>query len=567
MSWIEQWLNEIEQNKPVSKTGDLVAKEFKNPSKDLKDIKTKEYIEENLDKLFIEIWLNEKDKDEIINELLKYWENKENLGKIINSIKKDDTIFSKEDVLKVIKLNSIETNEEKIKWKIEETKWKLEKIELGTKKDKLYIKENDWKTEEKIWKIEKFNNLYSSLWSLDKNNPNYWALVWKINTLVSENWYTEELFDEIMWELKNPAKLKFIAEDLQVQDQKNGTHTYENFKTNLINIDSSFRESFDDIETGFHNAADMVKVWTNTDKWLEKKWDIITQSKDWISTEVDDWERKLSLNDSDYKLDSPLKNEEVENEINDKKEEFTDFMEWKNEELNTLSSMMDYIDTAITNNLEITVVKEELKDKNNDVYNELHLDWCNDLQEIKNLLAWAYKQKDEEKKEFIKRAKKVVDEIVSKNASKAKEKDEKTQDILKFLSSIWFDQIPQDVTDSIIETINQWNLLAQFGFQNKIDLANGDLWINLDFDMSKTWFQEKIKFMEFFNILITWDKTKPIDVNSVTVWEPLFKDSNWKIITNKNSYIKELIWSNPKLLILSNMEKNKSSKWEKSRDL
>ena len=118
--------------------------------------------------------------------------------------------------------------------------------------------------------------------------------------------------------------------------------------------------------------------------------------------------------------------------------------------LDSLTAIMEYIDDAIANNVEVGVVKQAIKLQNVDLYNELNLDSLTSLEQIKNTLTAMYKQKEEEKERKIKEKKGIIDEIVRQNALSAKEIDDKKKEILNFLHQIKFDLLPKDLTDQLI---------------------------------------------------------------------------------------------------------------------
>ena len=156
------------------------------------------------------------------------------------------------------------------------------------------------------------------------------------------------------------------------------------------------------------------------------------------------------MDGSDYKIESKLSNQKEINQMKETDNRYKNDLNKLNEELNILSSIMDYIDDAIANNVEVGVVKQTIKSQNVDLYNEMNLDSITNLGEIKNTLTAMYKQKEEEKEKKIKEKKGIVDEIVRQNALGAKEIDEKKKEVLKFLHQIKFDLLPKELTDQIL---------------------------------------------------------------------------------------------------------------------
>jgi len=103
----------------------------------------------------------------------------------------------------------------------------------------------------------------------------------------------------------------------------------------------------------------------------------------------------------------------------------------------------------------------------------MNLDSFNNINDIKNILVQQKNKLEKEKEEKIKKAKQEIELIIIRNADIAREQDEKKKDILKFLSSIGFDLIPQSITDNVINQLNlNTALRAKLGFTMEIDIKN-----------------------------------------------------------------------------------------------
>lgn len=97
-------------------------------------------------------------------------------------------------------------------------------------------------------------------------------------------------------------------------------------------------------------------------------------------------------------------------------------------------------------------------------------------------------------------------------------KDKKTQEVLKFLEGVWFNLIPQSITNSIIEQLNNpWNssLRGLIGFNTLLNLSEWDLWFQTSFNDHTLWTTEKVIFAEFINRMISTNPWEPIDVTKI----------------------------------------------------
>jgi hypothetical protein len=89
------------------------------------------------------------------------------------------------------------------------------------------------------------------------------------------------------------------------------------------------------------------------------------------------------------------------------------------------------------------------------------------------------------------------------------------------LEGVWFNLIPQSITNAIIEQLNNpgssW-LRGLIWFNTILNLSEWDLWFQTSFNDHTLGTTEKVIFAEFVNRMITADSGKPIDVNKILNW-------------------------------------------------
>jgi len=125
-----------------------------------------------------------------------------------------------------------------------------------------------------------------------------------------------------------------------------------------------------------------------------------------------------------------------------------------NEKLNSLSSILDYLEMAISKNIDLKDIKETIKKTDINLYNEYNIENLNSPNDIKNIITQSIKKLEDDKKTAIEKAKNLKRELILKNTKEASEKDETIKQLLKFLTSIGFDRIPQNKLENIIKFIN-----------------------------------------------------------------------------------------------------------------
>ena len=368
-----------------------------------------------------------------------------------------------------------------------------------------------------------------------------------------DNEERQKNLDEIIKILKDPGKLKSLSDDLGWVWSKE----YETFKNSMISIDGSLAWEFDKYETEIIPNKSSLVVGTLWD--IKVSWDTLTsETDDWF--QITAWEdsRTLSLNWSDYKLDADIGNRDERREFDEVEKEIQTEAEPINKELNSISKIITYLQEAIDKALSLNDVKNEIANQIPfELYNEIGVENATSIQEIKSRFDWIYAKKKEDKEKLLEEKREKLDDIIRRSNEIAREKDEKIKSTLKFLRSIWFDLIPQDVSTEIIRLMNleKW----MYGMQENIDLANWNLWFkeaNWDLDSVSN----KKKFAELINVMISGEKGKPININSVwALWNPTFIWEDGKV-ADYNQISKDILnklWAHSKSVILGNMEKFK----------
>jgi len=105
-------------------------------------------------------------------------------------------------------------------------------------------------------------------------------------------------------------------------------------------------------------------------------------------------------------------------------------------------------------------------------------------------------------------------------------RDRKVKKVLKFFESIGFTDIPQYITDQVVETLNSNDSLrAQLWFNEIIDFENGQLWIdNNAWESEDLDLEDRKSFAEFVNKML-WvtdsDWNPPINVGAIWSSSPL----------------------------------------------
>ncbi len=361
----------------------------------------------------------------------------------------------------------------------------------------------------------------------------------------------KEIFKEKITDYLTPDKVSHIVKYL-IQKEWVDSEIYKSFRSTLIDIDPSFEKSFVELERAKNieinsswDITDLEKVYISSSlyNWLPKRqWDFLISG----DIKMDLWEvpplRYLQLEWSNYSLKTKpslwdfsehvIDYERKMNEVRPKVEENSNIVnsfEWSMNNLNSLDFSnpsdlqsafweIDKLNLFLDKNIFKSKI-EQLSDKNpidkseadnlkSDILSALKTSLLPHM-EVKKTLEKEVADIKTEYQQSLNQAK-------AEYIRKLKEKDEKTRDTLRFLSSIWFDEIPQSVTDMIIETLNSSSTLANsLWFTTKINLEEGLLWTDTNMDNKKDSLWEKVKFAKFVNILISWSEDIPLNINNL----------------------------------------------------
>jgi len=278
----------------------------------------------------------------------------------------------------------------------------------------------------------------------------------------------------------------------------------------------------------------------------------------------------LSLEWSKYKLSSKIENSDDIREVMEIEKNTKEKLAPFNEKLGIIQSLKNYVREEITNKVDIKEVKENIKKANPDLYNVLQLDLVTSLEQVMQWLDYLYDKTEKEKDKILKKYRKRIDEIVSKNTIEAKEKDKGKKETLKYLNQIKFDLFPQSLTSQLIKEYKTTAMvipLPWWRILNKetMNLENGMFWEPITeawWDKMKdnlVMFMEKAIYGEIWskNSIFKWLDFKmwatidPIDFNKAVEENWILSEGSWSIDTIRNNLKKST----------SNEQKQKKVEW------
>lgn len=386
-------------------------------------------------------------------------------------------------------------------WKKIETS--NEQVEIVTKENKIERNENKINRNNSI--IQLANSLENLNWEW-KNYNSTLNRIKNLKALVAEKGLTADFDAEvksILAELENPEILFSLSLDLQQKDPK----AYESFKSSVIELQPSFEAKFIALEPKLKMA-----LGTDTLKNATISGNRITQtSPDGYTTTaaLDGSERTLGRSDSPYRLKSRLASDkQLQTEADRAEKELNNRIEPIIKQLQSLEAVKKYLEKASLENTELAEVKAEIKSFSPELYAELWLENLSTIADIQRAVEARNHKLTKERDRLEARTRDYLDILSRRQHFELAEKQEVQKQVLDFLHGIWFDAIPQTATDTIISSINATP--QKYGLAQKIDFENGSLWFDADFWGRAINEQEKQKFIELFNRMVTWSSQYPV---------------------------------------------------------
>ena len=354
--------------------------------------------------------------------------------------------------------------------------------------------------------IDKFVSIYNSL----QSNTAGWlsgdilSVFEEINALSSDvetnHEELRELFFELTETLSEGDNLSLISKSLRKNDEEHGTSSYAEFKSAIISVDSSFASRFqafeisDDHKNGTTKSVkslESAQIFSAIPKWSteiqDSNPDTMSFEEDGAITKIDTStfppKRTLSLEGSDYTMETETPMTDWLEEATEEYEGIHEKLDWK---INNLSNLIETISSISSTSFEAmksyllssSVLTDAFKSNNPDVVGVI--EWATSIENLKgNTLMVLKGLKDKAEKE-LKDAedeyKQTLNDHVDSYREMMSEKDERTKEILKTLQDTGFDMLPQQVSDMLIAEIQSGQLILDIDTPfdpGNIDIANG----------------------------------------------------------------------------------------------
>ena len=511
-------------------------------------------------------WISEKRVDTIINRLSKL--NDKSREALINQIKswnKDlaikiiDRLAPEGNVNKEINQNKTEINDNNAK--IQQVK--TEEKQVKTEEKQVKTEEKQVKTEEVrvINKIEEnkdlernYNNLRNIAKNLDSSNSQY-----RDFKAVLEKFYpiTEENKKEFISELKqalSPKVLASIAKEVWVN-----TPEYKEFKNTLISLEwwsgSYFKSQFEAIErVGAEYAKDFWKLWVDrAGGKTDLDWNLKFDSGNSVIKVDKEGKRSLSLKGSDYELKSDVADQEITKKIDESTNKLQEKLEPINKELWSIEELQKFMEK--NKDLPIEEIQKFIFLNFKEKIDISDLQFLRTKEELSLRLEKRGKELQKEKNRLVFSTNEFIKNLLQQNAIDTEKKDFERKKVLDFLNKIWFDLIPQKVSENIFKMINESSSYKmKLWLSDDINIAEWKFWIQKQSDGLQ--FKDKKAFIKLVNKMLTWTEDLPntmTDSGTISFFNSAKDKKEWNINTSKKEYINTQLWASPQFRIMENL--------------
>ena len=521
-------VDDVKQNiskaKEAHKSGDIEAQVWPILEKFWVSEKRVDVIVNRLSKL------NDKSREVLINQI-KSW-NKDLVNKIV------DRLAPEGNINKEINQNKTEINQNKTKEviNISQTKVNNEKVQENTR------------IEQDLQSLRKMAN---SLW----NKPEYQAYKDVLKKYDVADFMANK--EQVLAELKqalSPKVLASIAKEVWVN-----TPEYKEFKNTLISLEwwsgSYFKSQFEAIErVGAEYAKDFWKLWVDrAGGKTDLDWNLKFDSGNSVIKVDKEGKRSLSLKGSDYELKSDVADQEITKKIDESTNKLQEKLEPINKELWSIEELQKFMEK--NKDLPIEEIQKFIFLNFKEKIDISDLQFLRTKEELSLRLEKRGKELQKEKNRLVFSTNEFIKNLLQQNAIDTEKKDFERKKVLDFLNKIWFDLIPQKVSENIFKMINESSSYKmKLWLSDDINIAEWKFWIQKQSDGLQ--FKDKKAFIKLVNKMLTWTEDLPntmTDSGTISFFNSAKDKKEWNINTSKKEYINTQLWASPQFRIMENL--------------
>ena len=363
--------------------------------------------------------------------------------------------------------------------------------------------------------------------------------------------------EQVLAELKqalSPKVLASIAKEVWVN-----TPEYKEFKNTLISLEwwsgSYFKSQFDAIErVGAEYAKDFWKLWVDrAGGKTDLDWNLKFDSGNSVIKVDKEGKRSLSLKGSDYELKSDVADQEITKKIDESTNKLQEKLEPINKELWSIEELQKFMEK--NKDLPIEEIQKFIFLNFKEKIDISDLQFLRTKEELSLRLEKRGKELQKEKNRLVFSTNEFIKNLLQQNAIDTEKKDFERKKVLDFLNKIWFDLIPQKVSENIFKMINESSSYKmKLWLSDDINIAEWKFWIQKQSDGLQ--FKDKKAFIKLVNKMLTWTEDLPntmTDSGTISFFNSAKDKKEWNINTSKKEYINTQLWASPQFRIMENL--------------
>jgi len=317
--------------------------------------------------------------------------------------------------------------------------------------------------------------------------------------------------------LSQPEELAKLLNAVIDADKANNTTHYESLKYTLLTIDPAFEAVISNYENKNQEKIDsLYKAHVYSLSWAKPKMNgnLFESTNDHGDTISIDLSKKppyrtLSLAGSEYTLEANRDLGELHQpNLEYQKQKATISAQLKTVNILQTANIQEHIADLVNHEYQLSEIKRLLK-----LAYGINADFINTLDDLASPYNIEAKQTKLEKqlKKVENDYNQELSAAIASHREKIFEQDEKTREVLKFISDIGLDLLPKKYTDQIINEVKSWMIIVDGMNLNpsKLDLKS---WLFGESPIEAWTNQWKENLIMFYNKMISGSVDKPLNI-------------------------------------------------------
>ena len=320
--------------------------------------------------------------------------------------------------------------------------------------------------------------------------------------------------------LAEPEQLQKLLEAAKASDRKNQTHHYEALRHTLITIDQRFLGIIEELDNTNSDhqplSLNQAYLYSLSGDNPQQHGSLIKSTnshgdKISIDTSTRPPMRELSLAGSAYALETTP----FTGALHKPEAKFIKQRNTLNQQLQAINALQNpliqgHVADLIDHWFNLPEIKHQLK-----TTYRIDISAIDSLEALRSpaILEAQQREIEADLKDINNAYTEAMRQAINQHKEEVFEQDEKTREILQFVSDIGFDLIPKKYTDQLVAEVKSW-LITINAFSlapARLDLANGKFWESPTEEWGTQW---KRNLLMFYNSMISGESDSPLSIEA-----------------------------------------------------